>query len=246
MIVYGLFGYPLSHSGSVAFFTRKFRNENLYDRDYRLFPFDKPDKIRSLINEHRGISGLNVTIPYKESIIPFLDEIDPFAKAIGAVNTIKITRMSSRIILTGYNTDAEGFIESADFSDYSNALILGTGGAAKAVAYGLEKLGKRVLFVSRKGTNPGVIPYSAVNGSLLKEYLLVINATPCGMFPDNDSFPAIPYKYLSQKHYLYDLVYNPGTTRFLQKGAEYGCSIQNGEKMLETQAALSYRIWAGI
>jgi shikimate dehydrogenase len=246
MIVYGLIGYPLEHSGSAMLFREIFKTENLYDRDYRLFPIKTPEMVRSLVNSHPGIAGLNVTLPFKETIIPFLDELDQEALEIGAVNTIKITRIQNRAILTGYNTDADGFALSGHFQDYGSALILGSGGAARAVAYALRKAGKTVLFVSRTRKTHGMISYPEINETVLNKFRLIINATPSGMFPDVKSSPPIPYKLLTGGHFLYDLVYNPEISVFLKKGKDKGCRVQNGMEMLKQQAILSYQIWAGI
>ncbi len=246
MIVYGLIGYPLGHSGSAAIFREIFKSGNLYDRDYRLYPIKDPQMVRSLAEAHPGLNGLNVTIPYKETIIPFLDELDPVAASIGAVNTIQIIRKKKGVFLKGFNTDAEGFSGSADFSGFSSALLLGTGGAAKAVAFALHEKGIKVLSVSRTLRKPGIISYKDLDPSILNQYHLIINATPCGMFPDDGSCPPLRFETLTPDHFLYDLVYNPEFTLFLEKGKEMGCRVQNGMNMLKKQAELSYLIWRGL
>lgn len=243
MIIYGLIGNPLTHSWSAKYFSSKFKREKLSDKIYKLFPLSSIDEFPGLIKHEKELAGLNVTIPFKQKIIGFLDETDPVAQAIGAVNTIKISRQGDRIILKGFNTDAHGFQLSADFSGHSKALILGTGGAAKAVAFALTQLGIESLFVSRTKKNTQILIYPEISGEVMFNHTLIINATPAGMYPDTNAFPFIPYEFLTEKHFLYDLVYNPGQTRFLQKGLEYGAKIQNGISMLKIQAELSFKIW---
>jgi len=245
MVLYGLIGYPLNHSLSAVLFSEKFRANKLYDRNYRLFPLTSPEQIKELVNGHPGIAGLNVTAPFKEKIIPFLDKINPLAAKIGAVNTIRVSRTASGTLLTGYNTDSEGFSSSTDFAGIKTALILGTGGAAKAVAQALRSMEIKVLFVSRNSGLPDSITYARIDAAFLKEFTLIVNATPLGMYPEVNSFPPIPYKHLAPDHFLYDLVYNPDQTRFLKKGIEKGCRMQNGLQMLKNQADLSLRIWEG-
>jgi shikimate dehydrogenase len=243
MILFGLIGYPLSHSWSEAFFTEKFRRENLRDRRYELFPLKDLFSFRSFLASYPELRGLNVTIPYKVKIIPYLDELDEKAIAIGAVNTISIDRRGSSVFLKGFNTDADAFRLSADFGEHKSALILGTGGAAKAVAFVLALLGIQFLFVSRNPVSPGHLNYSEITPDILRMHTLIVNCTPVGMFPDVLSFPEIPYAYLTPHHFLYDLVYNPEMTGFLFKGSEQGCRIFNGIRMLTLQAELSYSIW---
>jgi shikimate dehydrogenase len=243
MIVYGLIGYPLKHSASAMLFREKFEEKNLYDRNYRLYPIQNPELVRDLVKGHPGIAGLNVTIPFKEKIIPYLDALDPVASEIGAVNTISISRMPKRIVLTGYNTDAGGFALSADFSGFKSALILGTGGSARAVSWVLRKAEINCMMVSRSSHEIGQILYSDINEILVRKHPLIINASPCGMYPHSDACPPIPYEYLTPRHFLYDLIYNPECSLFLKKGKEMGCRIQNGMEMLRNQAELSYRIW---
>ena len=246
MITFGLIGFPLSHSWSATYFSEKFRKENISGKKYCLFPINSIEKFPDLINQNRDLVGLNVTIPYKEKIIGYLDELDDTAKEIGAVNTILILRKRGKIHLKGFNTDAEGFLKSADFSTHLNALVLGSGGAAKAVRYTLKRLGIPSLIVSRSPYYPEVIAYSDLDNYRIRENTLIINSTPIGMVPSIDSFPPIPYQYLTDRHFLYDLVYNPELTQFLRKGREYGAKIQNGLKMLQIQAELAFNIWNSV
>lgn len=243
MIEYGLIGYPLSHSWSGEWFAEKFRLEGNKDRTYRLFPIQDLEEFTGIIRGNPDLRGLNVTIPYKESIIPFLDELDKSASEVGAVNTIVIIKQGNKSFLKGYNTDIDGFRLSADFQRHSNALILGTGGASKAVSYALGCLGIRYLLVSRHPEKQNEIDYSVLSRDIIQENTLIINTTPLGMHPDIHTCPKIPYQYLTSEHFLYDLVYNPAETLFLKKGKERGAKVRNGLKMLYIQAEKSYEIW---
>jgi shikimate dehydrogenase len=243
MIIYGLIGNPLSHSRSGSWFEEKLRKDGKSGYSYLDFLLSSLDEFPGLLCKHPALAGLNVTIPYKEKIIPWLEELDPKAEKIGAVNTIRIRRDKGHIHLKGFNTDADGFRQSADFSGHHKALILGTGGAAKAVAFALSEKGISYLFVSRSKKSSHHISYEELSEELLVSHTLIINATPLGMFPSDETFPPIPYQFLSENHFLYDLVYNPGITVFLKKGSAAGTRVQNGLKMLEIQAELSYRIW---
>jgi shikimate dehydrogenase len=243
MITYGLIGYPLSHSGSGSWFAEKLRKEGKSGYSYLNFPLSSLDELPVLLRKHPGLTGLNVTIPYKEQIIPWLEELDPKAEKIGAVNTILIHREKGHIHLKGFNTDADGFLQSADFSGHRQALILGTGGAAKAVAFALSEKGISYLFVSRSKKSTHHVSYHELSQELVSGHTLIVNATPLGMFPSEDTFPPIPYHFLSENHFLYDLVYNPEMTVFMKKGSAAGATVQNGIRMLEIQAELSYRIW---
>ena len=243
MIVYGLIGNPLTHSLSASYFSSKFRQENISGRIYKLFPLSSIDEFPGLIRREKELAGLNVTIPYKKKIIGFLDEMDPSAEEIGAVNTILISRDGERIKLKGYNTDADGFRLSADFTGHAHALILGTGGAARAVQYALKELGIQCLSVSRNPIPHESIGFSDLNFDHIHDHTLIINATPLGIYPEISSFPPIPYQFLTKRNFLYDLVYNPEMTIFLKKGLERGTCIQNGKKMLQLQAEKSYEIW---
>lgn len=242
MNLYGLIGMPLAQSFSKKYFAEKFERESIPDVVYELFPLENIDRLADLLAAQPQLKGLNVTIPYKEQVMPFLSGLSEEARAIGACNCIKIA--DGR--LTGFNTDAPAFKESLLprlQSHHKKALILGTGGAAKAVLYVLQSLGIEYAYVSRnKGAG---FTYDELNEAVIKEYPLIINATPLGSFPKVDTAPQIPYEYLSADSYLYDLVYNPAKTLFLQKGEERGAAIKNGYEMLVGQAELSWKIWNG-
>jgi len=248
MRLFGLIGYPLSHSFSAQYFAKKFASENITDTDYRLFPLEQISEIQSLITLHADLQGFNVTIPHKVAILPYLDHITKEAEVVGAVNCVKIERGESGVKLTGYNTDIYGFRESLVpvLKPYHNkALILGTGGAAKAVCYTLNKLGIDHTLVSRSGREADILEYSQLTESIISENQLIINTTPVGMYPDTGVYPDIPYHYLSKRHLLYDLIYNPAETKFLLKGREAGATVMNGLPMLELQAEKSWEIWNG-
>lgn len=240
----GLIGYPLSHSFSRPYFTQKFEKEGL-PYVYNNYPLEHISDFPKLIKEEEHLLGLNVTIPHKESVIPYLDELDEDAAAIGAVNVIKIRADKS---LKGYNTDFLGFKNSMNTflmqtgTKASYALILGTGGAAKAVAYALEKEGIVYDYVSRN-KKQGQLVYDDLDEPLIDHADLIINTTPLGMHPNVESFPKIPYNCLGKHHRLYDLVYNPSETSFLRKGKEQGASIINGLPMLHAQAEAAWQIW---
>ncbi len=242
---YGLIGYPLSHSFSKKYFTEKFEKENILDCEFNAFSIEKIELLPQLVKDNPTLKGLSVTIPYKESVIPFLDELDATAKKIGAVNCIKISVGK----LIGYNTDAFGFRQSIKpflESHHERALIFGTGGASKAVEYILSEIGIDCHFVARnksKVKSQKVFEYEEVNENMLNAFKLIINATPLGMFPNVDTCPAIPYQFISSSHLLYDLVYNPVETKFLKKGKSKGAGIVNGFSMLQHQAEEAWRIW---
>jgi shikimate dehydrogenase len=242
---YGLIGFPLTHSFSEKYFAEKFRKEKIDDVEYMNFPLQSIGEIISLVIDNPEIYGLNVTIPYKEQVIPFLDDIDPEANEAGAVNTIKILREKNKISLKGYNTDIIGFIQSlpADISKkHKNALVFGTGGASKAVVCGLNKLKIKYQLVSRTG-KPGCVTYKDLDEKTIRKNTLIINTTPLGMYPDTGSFPDIPYWYLSEQHLLYDLIYNPSVSSFLIEGKKIGADVMNGLQMLKNQAEESWKIW---
>jgi shikimate dehydrogenase len=243
---YGLIGYPLGHSFSKGYFSEKFKNENIKDTEYNNYPLDPVEQFPSLIKDNTELLGLNVTIPYKQEIIQFLDELDDIALAIGAVNTIKIIRDKEKYYLKGYNTDYYGFEESLKpllRKNHQKALILGTGGASKAVAYVLDNLGISYRYVSRSPNSNKVLSYSKITSEIIGEYHLIINTSPLGMYPDINDCPDIPYKSLSKNHILYDLIYNPEKTLFLQKGIESHSTIVNGLPMLHLQAEKAWTIW---
>jgi shikimate dehydrogenase len=236
-----LIGYPLAHSFSKKYFSEKFQRENILNCVYENFPLSRIEEFPQLIQSNPNLVGLNVTIPYKEQVIPFLDELDEAVEEIGAVNTIKV---SSRK-LKGHNTDVFGFIHSIKNliqPFHSSALILGTGGSSKAVAFGLKKMGIEFDFVSR---NPDEkeLRYEDLDDSVLHHYKIIINTTPIGMFPEVDVCPPIPYEYLTPSHLLFDLIYNPEETLFLKKGKEKQAATKNGLEMLQLQAEKSWEIW---
>jgi len=240
---YGLIGYPLGHSFSKRFFTDKFENEQI-NAIYESYPIDNIKKIMKLIASVE-LSGLNVTIPYKEQVIPFLDELDNDAAEIGAVNVIKFIRSNNTLTLKGFNTDAIGFentIRPLLKPHHSKALILGTGGASKAIKFVLQKLGLDTVYVSRTPT-VGQLTYGELNEMILSDFTVIVNASPVGTFPNVDTCPAIPYQFLTDKHMLYDVVYNPAETLFLKKGREQGAVGLNGEQMLIEQALAAWEIW---
>ncbi len=246
MRLFGLIGYPLSHSFSAKYFEKKFASEGITDADYRLFPIENIAEITTLINLHPDLQGFNITIPHKVDILPFLDHISKEAFDVGAVNCIKIDRNISGEILIGYNTDIYGFRQSLIPKlkpAHQKALILGTGGASKAVCYTLQELGIEYTLVSRSNQNDTTIQYSDLTEMIIKDNLLIINTTPVGMYPDTNSYPAIPYEFVGTNHLLFDLIYNPAETRFLKLGRKAGASVMNGVKMLELQAEKSWEIW---
>ncbi len=234
----GLIGYPLSHSFSPGYFAEKFKNLGITGSEYKAYSIDDVSKIKTVFES--GVTGLNVTIPYKEQVIPYLDSLSEEAKEIGAVNTIKIVDGKK----IGHNTDVYGFQESllGQLGDtkVEKALILGSGGAAKAVGFVLGRLGIDYQIVSRSKSN---LSYADLDSEIIKDHKLIINTTPLGMYPNIDSCPNIPYGALSEKHFLYDLVYNPEKTLFLINGESEGCSIKNGNDMLILQAEKSWEIW---
>lgn len=242
MKTYGLVGYPLGHSFSKQYFEQKFANENVVAQFLNFEMADLGDLRRVLI-ENITLQGFSVTIPYKEQIIPLLDEVDENAKIIGAVNAVKVIREGNCYSLKGYNTDYLGFGKSLDSflgdTHLSQAFILGTGGASKAVAFALEKRGIAYVKVSRLPSN-----YEESYGNMdVREVPLIINTTPLGTFPQEDTFPPIPYEQLNETHYLFDLVYNPSITAFLAKGQQQNTHTQNGLSMLYYQADCAWDIW---
>ena len=242
---YGLIGFPLTHSFSKKYFADKFRKEKISDVEYRNFPLQSIGEIEALVSGNAEIYGLNVTIPYKEQVIPFLNDIDPEAYEAGAVNTITISRKNNKIFLKGYNTDIIGFIRSLpdDISKkHNNALVLGTGGASKAVVCGLIKLNINFQLISRT-RKKYCITYTDITGDTISNNTLIINTTPLGMYPNINSLPDIPYIDLTEKHLLYDLVYNPAETQFMKAGKQNGAATMNGSLMLKNQAEESWKIW---
>jgi len=239
---FGLLGKNIDYSFSKTYFQHKFKSENITDASYENFDIESLKVLPEILSENTSLCGFNVTIPYKEAIIPYLDKLSQTAKKIGAVNTVKKTKKGT---LIGYNTDAYGFkkaIEPYLKPHLGQALVLGTGGASKAVLYSLQKLGISYTQVSRS-KKPNTITYAQLNKTILKTHLLVINTTPLGTFPDTNAFPEIPYHHLTKHHFLYDLIYNPAETQFLKKGKTYGCKTLNGKEMLIFQAEKAWRIW---
>ena len=246
MKCFGLIGFPLTHSFSVQYFSEKFERERIADCSYANYPIENIGLLPQLIAGNADLAGLNVTIPYKEQVIPYLDEVDDEIALIGAVNTLKITRYSGRIHLKGYNTDAYGFSASLKpylKEHYRKALILGTGGASKAVAFVLAGLGFEIRYVSRNPRNNKQISYAELTPDIVRGARVIVNTSPVGMYPDVDSCPAIPYDALTPDHVLYDLVYNPPETRFMALGKKKGAKVINGLQMLHLQAERSWKIW---
>lgn len=246
MDTYGLIGYPLEHSFSISYFNQKFADEGI-DAQYENFEIKSIESLMEVIDSHPDLKGLNVTIPYKEKVIPFLDSMSPEAVAIGAVNVIKVTHENNKITLKGFNSDVIGFTKSIEpmlEKIHRKALILGTGGASKAVNYGLRNLGLETIFVSRY-QRPGTIQYKDITPDIIKEYNVIVNCTPCGMYPHTDECPDLPYDHMDNHTVLYDLIYNPDETLFMKKGAAHGASTKNGLEMLLLQAFASWEFWNG-
>lgn len=244
MKTYGLIGFPLGHSFSQKYFTEKFANMHI-DSSYSLYPLEKIDDVVSLMDHHPELGGFNVTIPYKQQIMQFLDELDDEAREVGAVNVVKITYVNGQRHLKGFNSDIIGFYNSIKpliKPHHHNALILGTGGASKAVAAMLRKLGINSTFVSRS-PREGQLTYSDLDADIMNKYTVIVNCSPLGTFPNVDSCPDIPYHLLTEQHLAYDLVYNPETTLFLSKAAQHGATTKNGLEMLHLQAEGAWNIW---
>jgi shikimate dehydrogenase len=246
-MLFGLIGFPLHHSWSATYFNDKFSRDGDIDKEYRLFPLESISEFHEFLRRNPTLSGLNVTIPYKVKIIPYLDALDETARLIGAVNTIMILRDKERILTKGYNTDAAGFFQTInDQTIEGPALILGTGGAAKAVAHALNMKNIRFTFVSRQPLTPSVISYAELTKAMMESHPFIINTTPLGMHPDTGSCPPVPYHFLTAGHFLYDLVYNPVETEFLKRGKSMNAVTRNGLQMLINQAELSLRIFLNI
>jgi shikimate dehydrogenase len=244
MDTFGILGFPLGHSFSKKYFTDKFNEENI-DASFLNFELSNIQDFPTILEQHSDLKGFCVTIPYKQDVIQFLDDIDPLAERIGAVNSVQIIRENEKIKLVGYNTDIHGFTESLRvFLDGAKpkALILGTGGVSKAVATGLEEMGIEYQFVSRTASHK-CISYDMLSKELMSNYHLIVNCTPLGTFPKDDTCPDIPYEFLTKDHFLYDVVYNPAETLFMKKGAEQDAKTHNGLKMLHLQAEKNWEIW---
>ncbi|MGB6269414.1 MAG: shikimate dehydrogenase [Olleya sp.] len=240
---FGLIGKDISYSFSQNYFTLKFKDENIKDTTYQNFDLQTIKDFKNQVLKTDHLAGLNVTIPYKESIIPFLDSLDKKAKKIGAVNTIKFTKKGN---LKGYNTDIYGFKKSIKphlKKQHKKALILGTGGASKAIAFVLKELNIKYSFVSRQASNKANYTYDTLTEDIISKHQIIINCSPVGTFPNVDDAPNIPYKGITSKHILFDLIYNPSETLFLKQGKNKGAVILNGYNMLVFQAEKSWKIW---
>lgn len=243
MKLYGLIGYPLDHSFSKKYFTEKFKKEGLTDCSYELFPIKSIRDFSSIINSNPLLKGLNVTIPYKQQVLQFVTETSNDVREIGAANTIKIKNNK----LIAYNTDIIGF-EKSFVKNLSllhkKALVLGTGGSSKAVQFILKKLYIDFLLVTRSlHPQNGMVNYSMIDEKIINDYPVIINCTPVGMYPNETEYPPLPYQFISEKNYLFDLIYKPDKTLFLQKGEQMGAVIKNGYEMLAIQAEESWKIW---
>lgn len=241
---FGLIGYPLGHSFSPGYFNEKFQNEGI-EAVYERYELKSINELQEVISANPELMGLNVTKPYKEKVMQYLDYVSPDAMSIGAVNVIKVEHKGEGVTLKGYNTDAPGFqksIESMLYKHHRKALILGTGGASKAIDHALHKLGIETVIVSRS-QKVGTIQYSQITPALVREYEVIVNCTPCGMSPNFDECPILPYEALTPDNILYDLIYNPDETLFLRKGREHGAVTKNGLEMLLLQADYSWEIW---
>jgi shikimate dehydrogenase len=245
MKLYGLIGFPLTHSFSKKYFTEKFEREHIANHQYELFEINEAALLTDVLKQNPNICGVNVTIPHKQAVMPLLKSLDESARFVGAVNVIKVEKDGS---LKGYNSDYYGFMESlkkfmpADKLANAKALILGTGGAAKAVEATMRKLNIPFKYVSRQA-NGDTLGYEQITKELLSQYTLIINATPLGTFPKTDACPDIPYEALTAEHYLFDLVYNPEKTLFMQNGELQGANTKNGLEMLHLQAEKAWEIW---
>lgn len=244
MRTYGLIGYPLGHSFSESYFTEKFQSQNI-NACYKLFPIANVEMLQEVINSNPSLKGFNVTIPYKQQVMSFLNEIDDEAAKVGAVNVVKVINREGKKLLKGYNSDIYGFYTSLQpllQTYHDKALILGTGGASKAVSAMLTKLGIDYKFVSRK-SQTGQLTYDDIDSVVLSEHKLIVNCTPVGMSPNTDEAPSLPYEFFTEKHIAYDLIYNPSETLFLSKAKEHGATIKNGLEMLHLQAERAWEIW---
>ncbi|GEP50692.1 shikimate 5-dehydrogenase [Flavobacterium noncentrifugens] len=240
--LFGLLGRNIDYSFSRKYFTERFEKDEQHDFSYVNFDLADISEFPSIIKNNRNLKGLNVTIPYKESVIPFLDKMSVNAEKIGAVNTIKFTKKG---YLKGYNTDFYGFKKALKpllQPHHQKALILGTGGASKGVAFALEQLGILYAFVSRQATE-NTIDYNRINATTFDNYQIIVNCTPIGTSPDIEKFPDLPYQFFTDKHIAFDLIYNPEETAFLKKAKANGATIKNGYDMLVFQAEKSWKIW---
>ena len=243
---FGLIGFPLTHSFSKKYYDAKMEREQITGVDYQLYPIPNIPAFPLLLADEPQLMGVNVTIPYKVAVMGYLNHLSPEASAIGAVNCIRIERPDGGTpILTGYNTDVYGFVESLKpllRAEHQRALVLGNGGAAKAVIYALSQLGIHHTVVSRSPA-PGQFSYDQLDAATMASHLLIVNTTPLGTYPAISGCPNIPYEHIEKGHLLYDLVYNPEETEFLRRGKANGASIKNGLEMLELQAERNWEIW---
>lgn len=243
---YGLIGYPLGHSFSIGYFNEKFENEGI-NAQYINYEIPKLDNLLEILNSTPELRGLNVTIPYKEQVMKYLDYVSPEAKAIGAVNVIKVEHKASKTILKGFNSDVIGFTKSIEpllERYHKKALVLGTGGAAKAVYFGLKSLGLKPRYVSRRKSLEGLTYYD-LSPKVIKEYNVIVNCTPLGMYPKVEECPELPYESMDSHTLLYDLIYNPDETLFMRKGRLNGATVKNGLEMLLLQAFATWDFWNG-
>lgn len=243
---FGLIGYPLGHSFSQKYFTDKFLREGIEGR-YELYPIKQISALPRLLHEHPLITGLNVTIPYKEIVISYLDFLSDDARAIGAVNVINIEKdINGNVKSGGYNTDWIGFLDSLKrilSPEITSALVLGTGGASKAVCHALNYAGLNVTRVSRNPADHTTLAYRDLDREIMRRNQLIVNTTPLGMWPEIDKVPDIPYQYITCQHVCYDVVYNPAVTEFMKRCAEQGATVKNGLEMLRNQAEAAWTIW---
>ena len=244
--LYGLIGKPLAHSTSMVRFNKFFREQHI-NAHYNNYELESVEDVTKLIEKYPNLCGFNVTTPYKQDIIPYLNRLDETAKAIGAVNTVKVLHRDGGVEMVGYNTDWTGFTKSFGelLEGHSKALILGTGGVSKAVKYALDKMGIENKFVSRS-SNFDIMGYYELSPSVMEEYDVIVNCTPMGMWPDVNQCPDIPYTFLSDKHLLLDVIANPDETMFMKKGREHGATAKGGKDMLEQQAVAAWEIWERI
>lgn len=252
MMEFGLIGWPLGHSKSPEYWTSKFKNLGV-DAEYHAFPIDSIDRLPELIASHPDLRGFNITIPYKQEVMKYLDHIDEAAKRIGAVNTVRISRDGDKVSMSGYNTDYLGFMNSirplVNLLDplisvsHPQALVLGSGGASKAVSYALEVMGIPHKVVTRTPCGPQYLAYSQLDKEILDAHHIIINTTSLGMWPNVKTTPDIPWELVSGSHLCYDVVYNPAVTEFMKRAADRGCAVKNGLEMLHGQADAAWNIW---
>lgn len=241
---FGIIGHPLEHSFSPSYFNEKFQNEGI-DAVYEKYDLPVITDLQAIIDYTQDLCGFNVTIPYKEKVMSYLDIVSPEARSIGAVNVVKVINKDGKKYLEGYNSDLIGFMRSIQpliEPHHKKALVLGTGGASKAIIYGLHRLGLETLLVSRYQKD-NTIQYEQIDKTVLEEYTVIVNCTPCGMAPHFDECPPLPYENFTPKHLMFDLIYNPDETLFLKKGREQGAITKNGLEMLLLQAEGAWEIW---